>query len=40
MIFDAAFVPAERTTEYDVLEVFGEHQSGESRKAPLTMVSG
>lgn len=40
VIFDAGFVPAQRTTEYDVLDVFDDHQSDESSKAPLTMVSG
>ena len=40
VIFDAGFVPAQRTTEYDVLEVFDHHQLDESSKAPLTMVAG
>ena len=40
VIFDAGFVPAQRTTEYDVLEVFEHHQLDESSKAPLTMVAG
>jgi 2-iminoacetate synthase ThiH len=40
VISDAGFAPAQRTTEYDVLEVFDNHQSDESSKAPLTIVSG
>ena len=40
VISDAGFTPVQRTTEYDIVEVFDGHQSDESSSAPVTAVSG
>ena len=40
VISDAGFTPVQRTTEYDIVEVFDGHRPGESSSAPVTAVSG
>ena len=40
VIADAGFTPAQRTTEYDILELFDGHLSGEPGSVPLTVASG
>ena len=40
VIADAGFTPAQRTTEYDILELFDGHLSDEPGSVALTVVSG
>jgi len=40
VISDAGFAPAQRTTEYDILALFGDHLLDEPNLAPLTAASG
>ena len=39
VISDAGFTPAQRTTEYEILEQFDNHVSDEANLAPLTVIS-
>jgi cyclic dehypoxanthinyl futalosine synthase len=40
VISDAGFAPVQRTTEYDILEIFDDHSSDAASSDPLTIVAG